>query len=57
MMAPERLRVIGITGPFGSGKTTASHFFEKKGYKIISLSSFLEEKALKRGLQEKIFKI
>lgn len=43
--------IIGITGPFGSGKTTASQFFEKKGYKVIALSSFLEEEAKKRKLQ------
>ncbi len=42
--------IIGITGPFGSGKTTASAFFETKGYKVIVLSSFLEEEAKKRKL-------
>lgn len=42
--------IIGITGPFGSGKTTAASFFETKGYKSISLSSFLEEEALRRKL-------
>lgn len=35
--------VIGITGPFGSGKTTAASFFETKGFRKITLSSFLEE--------------
>lgn len=35
--------VIGITGPFGSGKTTAASFFETKGFQRITLSSFLEE--------------
>lgn len=35
--------VIGITGPFGSGKSTAASFFETKGFKKITLSSFLEE--------------
>lgn len=51
MKSQKKLRIIGITGPFGSGKTTASLFFRKKGYKIISLSSFLEEEALKRNLK------
>ena len=35
--------IIGITGPFGSGKSTAASFFETKGVKKITLSSFLEE--------------
>ena len=42
--------IIGISGPFGSGKTTAANFFETKGYKVIVLSSFLEEEAKKRKL-------
>lgn len=50
MKPHNNLRIIGVTGPFGSGKTTASEFFEKKGYKIVPLSSFLEEEALKRKL-------
>lgn len=41
--------VIGITGLFGSGKTTASSFFENNGYQKIVLSSFLEDEAKKRG--------
>jgi dephospho-CoA kinase len=42
--------MIGISGPFGSGKTTAANFFQKKGFKVISLSSFLEQEAKKRNL-------
>lgn len=42
--------IIGITGPFGSGKTTASEYFQKKGYKVVVLSSFLEAEAKKRKL-------
>jgi len=41
--------VIGITGPFGSGKTTAAKFFEEKGYRRITLSSFLAEELGKQG--------
>ncbi len=41
--------LIGITGPFGSGKTTAASFLENKGFKKITLSSFLETEAHKRG--------
>jgi dephospho-CoA kinase len=50
MSSSKTPKIIGITGPFGSGKTTASTFFEKKGYKVIVLSSFLEEEAKKRKL-------
>lgn len=42
--------VIGITGAFGSGKSTAAQFFEKEGFVQIALSSFLEEEAHKRQL-------
>lgn len=41
--------IIGITGPFGSGKTTASVYFETKGFFKIILSSFLEEELGKQG--------
>lgn len=42
---------IGITGGFGSGKSTAASFFESKGFKKIILSLFLEEEARKRGFK------
>ena len=45
-----KLKVIGITGGFGSGKSTAASFFESKGYRKITLSQFLEEEVGKRGL-------
>lgn len=41
--------IIGITGAFGSGKSTAANFLESKGLKKIILSSFLEEEAKKRN--------
>ena len=44
--------IIGITGAFGSGKSTAAVFFESKGFKKIILSSFLEEEAAKRGFKK-----
>ncbi len=44
-------KIIGITGAFGSGKSTAAAFFESNGYKRIVLSDFLEEEAIKRGLK------
>ncbi|MBI2028188.1 MAG: dephospho-CoA kinase [Candidatus Levybacteria bacterium] len=44
--------IIGITGAFGSGKSTAANFFEDKGLKKIVLSSFIEEEAKKRGIKK-----
>jgi len=46
-----RVIIIGITGGFGSGKSAAASFFERKGFVKIVLSSFLEEEAKKRGLK------
>jgi dephospho-CoA kinase len=43
-------KIIGITGAFGSGKTTAAEFFKSKGYVIVTLSSSLEKEAIQRGL-------
>lgn len=40
--------VIGITGTFGSGKSTAASFLSSLSYSQISLSSFLEDEAEKR---------
>ena len=45
-------KIIGITGAFGSGKSTAASFFEKKGFARIYLSQFLEEEAKKRGVRK-----
>lgn len=42
--------IIGITGAFGSGKSTAASFFKKHGYTVIVLSSPLEKEAIKRKL-------
>lgn len=44
--------IIGITGAFGSGKSTAANFFESKGYSKITLSYFLEEEARKRAVRK-----
>jgi dephospho-CoA kinase len=41
--------IIGITGPFGSGKTTAADFFVERGFTKIVLSSFLDTEILSRG--------
>ncbi|MBI2621901.1 MAG: hypothetical protein HYW63_04645 [Candidatus Levybacteria bacterium] len=45
----QKSTVIGITGPFGSGKSTAAAFFESKGFYKITLSSFLEEALRRQG--------
>ncbi len=50
MKSHSRTKIIGITGAFGSGKTTASTYFSNKGYKVISLSFFLEKEALRQNL-------
>lgn len=42
-------KVIGITGAFGSGKSTAANFFVSLGCVKIVLSSFLEQEAKKRS--------
>lgn len=44
--------IIGITGAFGSGKSTASNLFEHRGFTKIILSLFLEEEAKKRGVKK-----
>lgn len=38
-----QMKIIGITGAFGSGKSTAAGILQDLGYHKISLSSFLEE--------------
>ncbi len=42
--------IIGITGAFGSGKSTAATLIEREGYKKVYLSSYLELEAKKRKL-------
>ena len=42
--------IIGITGAFGSGKSTAATIIESEGYKKVYLSSYLEQEAKKRKL-------
>lgn len=44
------MSIIGITGAFGSGKSTAAAIIESQGYKKIYLSSFLEKEAEDKGL-------
>lgn len=44
--------LIGITGAFGSGKSTAAEFFQSKGFQKIILSLFLEEEAYRKGFRK-----
>lgn len=45
--------IIGITGAFGSGKSTAAKLFENKGYRKISLAEkFLEPEARRQGAKK-----
>jgi dephospho-CoA kinase len=46
-------QIIGITGAFGSGKSTAAHFLKELGFVKISLANFLEEE-LARQKKSKI---
>ena len=39
--------IIGITGSFGSGKSTASDFFTEQGFTRITLSSFIAKELIK----------
>jgi len=45
----DQKKIIGISGAFGSGKSTAADLLQELGYHKISLSSFLEEELERRG--------
>ena len=44
--------IIGITGAFGSGKSTAANFLKSLGFRKISLVQFLEEELKKQGVKK-----
>lgn len=48
----EQTLIIGITGAFGSGKSTAASFLEEKGFQKISLVWPLEEEVKRRGVRK-----
>lgn len=48
-MLKQKPLIIGITGAFGSGKSTAADFLESLGFTKISLAHFLEEELMNRG--------
>lgn len=43
-------KIIGLTGPMGGGKTTASKILRAKGYKSFSFSNIIKQEAVKLGL-------
>lgn len=49
-MSKNKPLIIGITGAFGSGKSTAADFLEKLGFIKISLAQFLEEELKNRKI-------
>lgn len=48
-MSENKPLIIGITGAFGSGKSSASDFLKGLGFAKISLVQFLEETLVNRG--------
>ena len=44
-------KLVCITGLTGSGKSTASDFFVKKGYKSVRFGQPVLDEVIKRGLQ------
>lgn len=45
------IEVIGLVGPFGSGKTKARGFFAENGYLCITLSDIIKDEARSRNLE------
>src|SRR3989344_967225 len=52
MVKKNKLFIVGITGAFGSGKSTAADLLKSLGFRKIILSSFLENEARKRGVKK-----
>ncbi len=46
------MKVIGVTGPLGSGKTTVAKLLEAKNFVRVSLTDELREEVRKRALPE-----
>lgn len=57
MEKTSKKQIIGITGAFGSGKSTAASYLQSKGFRKISLSSYLEKEARQRGVAKVTRKI
>lgn len=46
----DKILIVGLIGPFGSGKTTVSSHLEEKGFLSIRLSSFIEDEIINNNL-------
>lgn len=45
-----KIKVIGITGPNGSGKTTtAEYLYDKYGFEVLSIGDLIREEVLEQG--------
>ncbi|HVZ66785.1 MAG TPA: AAA family ATPase [Patescibacteria group bacterium] len=51
------IKIIGITGPLGSGKTTASEILQSLGYVQYTFSDIIKDEARKRNLPTDVRKI
>lgn len=51
-MNKQKVKIIGITGTFGSGKSIAADFLATKGFTKIALSKFLEDALIYSGEKE-----
>ena len=49
--------LFGITGPIGSGKSTVSKLFEKRGYRILDCDEIVHELYKTNDMQSKLLKI
>ena len=49
--------LFGITGPIGSGKSTVSKLFEKRGYKLLDCDEIVHELYKTKDIQSKLLKL
>ena len=49
--------LFGITGPIGSGKSTVSKLFEKRGYKLLDCDEIVHELYKTKDMQSKLSKL
>ena len=49
--------LFGITGPIGSGKSTVSKLFEKRGYKLLDCDEIVHELYKSKDMQSKLLKL
>lgn len=49
--------LFGVTGPIGSGKSTVSKLFEKRGYKLLDCDEIVHELYKTKDMRSKLLKI